>query len=39
VAWNAPLIKAGVSGMDTPKLNRLLELWEEIPRTRMAELP
>ncbi len=39
IAWEAPLIKAGVSGLDVPKLNRLLELWEEIPKTRMARLP
>jgi enolase len=39
IAWQAPLIKSGISGLDTPKLNRLLELWEEIPKTRMAELP
>jgi enolase len=39
VAWQAPLIKSGVSGLDTPKLNRLLELWEEIPKASMAKLP
>ena len=39
VAWQAPLIKSGVSGLDTPKLNRLLELWEEIPKATMAKLP
>ncbi len=39
IAWEAPLIKAGVTGMDIPKLNRLIELWEEIPKTRMAQLP
>jgi enolase len=39
VAWEAPLIKAGVSGLDTPKLNRLMELWEEIPKVKMAGLP
>ncbi len=39
VAWDAPLIKSGISGLDVPKLNRLLELWEEIPKVRMAELP
>jgi enolase len=39
VAWKAPLIKSGISGLDMPKLNRLLELWEEIPKVRMAELP
>jgi enolase len=38
IAWQAPLIKAGVSGLDPPKLNRLIELWEEIPKTRMAKL-
>ncbi len=39
IAWQAPLIKSGISGLDTPKLNRLIELWEEIPRTSMARLP
>jgi enolase len=39
VAWEAPLIKAGVTGLDVPKLNRLLELWEEVPRANMAEMP
>lgn len=39
VNWGAPLIKSGVSGLDTPKLNRLLELWEEIPKVKMADLP
>jgi enolase len=38
IAWQAPLIKAGVSGLDVPKLNRLVELWEEIPKTAMARL-
>ena len=39
VAWDAPLIKAGTTGADAPKLNRLIELWEEIPSVRMAKLP
>jgi enolase len=38
ISWQAPLIKAGVTGLDVPKLNRLLELWEEIPKTSMAKL-
>jgi enolase len=36
LAWGAGLIKTGISGLDTPKLNRLIELWEDIPRARMA---
>jgi enolase len=39
ITWEAPLIKVGVSGLDIPKLNRLLELWEEIPKVKMASLP
>ncbi len=39
VAWNAPLIKSGITGADMPKLNRLIELWEEIPNVKMASLP
>lgn len=39
VGWGAPLIKAGITGLDAPKLNRLLELWEEIPKVSMADLP
>ena len=39
ITWGAPLIKSGISGLDTPKLNRLMELWEEVPKARMAELP
>ena len=39
IAWDAPLIKAGITGLDAPKLNRLMELWEEIPKVRMASLP
>ncbi len=39
VAWSAPMIKCGISGLDTPKLNRLVELWEEIPKARMTRLP
>ena len=39
VTWDSPLIKSGISGLDMPKLNRLLEIWEEIPKARMAKLP
>ncbi len=37
VTWDAPMIKIGMS--DIPKHNRLIELWEEIPKVRMSELP
>lgn len=39
LAWDAPLIKSGITGSDMAKLNRLIELWEEIPDVKMAELP
>ncbi|NIO19493.1 MAG: hypothetical protein GTN76_01770, partial [Candidatus Aenigmarchaeota archaeon] len=39
LAWDAPLIKSGITGSDMAKLNRLIELWEEIPDVRMAKLP
>jgi len=39
VTWDAPLIKSGIMGADMIKLNRLIELWEEIPKVKMAELP
>jgi len=35
IAWDAPLIKTGLAGADTPKLNRLIELWHEIPHVKM----
>jgi len=38
LAWGAPLIKSGITGLDVPKLNRLMELWQEIPKVGMAEL-
>jgi enolase len=38
--WNAPLIKTGVMGMERlAKHNRLIQLWEEVPDPKMAELP
>jgi len=38
--WSAPLIKTGVMGMERlAKHNRLIQLWEEVPNPRMAELP
>lgn len=37
VNWEAPLIKIGLS--DIPKFNRLIELWDDIANSRMAELP
>lgn len=37
VNWEAPLIKIGLS--DIPKYNRLIELWDDIANSRMAELP
>jgi enolase len=40
VLWNAPLIKTGVMGLERlSKHNRLIQLWEEVPDPRMAELP
>ncbi len=39
LAWDSPLFKSGITGADAPKLNRLIELWEEIPGAEMAELP
>lgn len=39
LAWDAPLIKSGITGSDMTKLNRLIELWEEIPEVKMAKLP
>jgi len=39
LAWDAPMIKSGITGSDMAKLNRLIELWEEIPEVRMAKLP
>jgi len=39
LAWDAPLIKSGITGSDMAKLNRLIELWEEIPEVKMAKLP
>ncbi len=35
LAWNAPLIKIGLA--DMPKFNRLIELWQILPK-RMAKL-
>lgn len=38
--WDAPLIKTGVMGMERlAKHNRLIQLWEEVPNPRMAEVP
>ena len=38
--WNAPLIKTGVMGMERlAKHNRLIQLWEEVPDPKMAEMP
>jgi enolase len=38
--WNAPLIKTGVMGMERlAKHNRLIQLWEEVPNPKMAEMP
>lgn len=37
ITWEAPMIKIGMA--DVPKYNRLIELWEEIPKVKMAELP
>ena len=38
VLWKAPIIKIGCLGADLPKHNRLIELWDELPRPRMAVL-
>jgi enolase len=38
--WNTPLIKTGVMGMERlAKHNRLIQLWEEVPSPKMAEMP
>jgi enolase len=38
--WQAPLIKTGVMGMERlAKHNRLIQLWEEVPNPKMAEMP
>jgi enolase len=38
--WSAPLIKTGVMGMERlAKHNRLIQLWDEVPNPKMAELP
>jgi enolase len=38
--WNAPLIKTGVMGMERlAKHNRLIQLWEEVPNPKIAEMP
>ncbi|MCX6815056.1 MAG: hypothetical protein NTY20_05415 [Candidatus Aenigmarchaeota archaeon] len=40
ILWNAPLIKTGIMGMERlAKHNRLIQLWEDVPNPRMAELP
>jgi enolase len=40
ILWSAPLIKTGVMGMERlAKHNRLIQLWEEVPNPRMAEMP
>ncbi len=40
ILWNAPFIKTGVMGMERlTKHNRLIQLWEEVPNPRMAEMP
>lgn len=38
LAWNAPLIKAGIAGIRTAKNNQLLRRWDRSPG-EMAELP
>jgi enolase len=39
ILWNAPLIKTGVMGMERlAKHNRLIQLWEEVPDPKMAEM-
>jgi enolase len=39
IMWNMPIIKIGNLGADTPKHNRLSELWGDIPHNEMARLP
>lgn len=40
ILCSAPLLKTGLSGSEgLNKLSRLMELWEEVPEARMAELP
>jgi enolase len=39
IAFGCPLIKIGCLGADLPKHNRLIELWDEVPGNRMADLP
>jgi enolase len=38
VLWKVPIIKIGCLGGDLPKHNRLMELWDDVPRGRMADL-
>ncbi|MFH1445649.1 MAG: hypothetical protein ABIF08_04185 [Nanoarchaeota archaeon] len=35
IAWNIPIIKMAVTGPDSPKVNRLLELWYDVPDAKM----
>ena len=38
--WGAPFIKTGVMGMERlAKHNRLIQLWDEVPSPKMAEMP
>jgi len=39
ILWKAPIIKISNMGADTPKHNRLFELWHDVPDAKMAELP
>ncbi len=38
VDWEMPIIKAGVVDMRVAKLNRLLEMWDDCKRPRMARI-
>ncbi|MBU0899155.1 MAG: hypothetical protein KKB03_01975 [Nanoarchaeota archaeon] len=38
IAWQTPIIKTAVTGPDSPKINRLMQLWHEVPDAKMSEL-
>jgi enolase len=38
IAWMCPIIKIGILNPDLPKSNRLMELWNDLPNPKMAEL-
>ena len=38
IAWSMPIIKISITGPDSPKINRLLELWHTIPDAKMSQI-